>query len=119
MLIKTTEEDIFEQYLHLVNPILGANKMKPIEIQVLAKLLLIDYMYKHLPQEDRNIILFDKETKIKIRLSLLNMSEASFNNIMMKLRKKKLITKEKILLKVPIKDNKITINYTLELDDRD
>jgi hypothetical protein len=45
------------------------------------------------------------------------MSEASFNNIMMKLRKKKFVTKEKLLLKVPLKDNKININYTLQLNE--
>lgn len=117
MLITTTEEQIFEQYLTLINPILGNNKMKPIELQVLAKLLYIDYKYRHLSQADRNTILFAKETKIKIRLSLLNMSEASFNNIMMKLRQKKLVTKEKLLLKVPIKDGEININYKLKLDD--
>lgn len=116
MLIKTTEENIFEQYLTLINPILGANKLKPIEISVLAKLLYIDYKYKHLSQADRDTIIFAKETKIRIRLSLLNMSEASFNNIMMKLRQKKLITKEKLLLKVPIKDGEININYKLKLN---
>lgn len=117
MLISTTEEQIFDQYLTLINPILGSNKMKPIELQVLAKLLYIDYKYKHLSQVDRNTILFAKETKMKIRLSLLNMSEASFNNIMMKLRQKKLITREKLLLKVPIKDGEININYKLKLND--
>ena len=117
MIINTTTDKIFEMYLTLINPILGDNSLKPIELQVLSKLLEIDYMYKHLSKEDRNIILFNKETKIRIRQSLLNMSEASFNNIMMQLTKKKLVTREKLLLQVPIKDNEININYKLKLND--
>jgi hypothetical protein len=119
--IKTTEDMIFRQYLTIVNPTLGANKLKPIEIDVLAKLLYIDHLYQHLNKQDRDTILFAQETKKRIRQSLLNMSEASFNNVMLKLRSKKMITRTSLLAKVPFSKDKrsIEISYKLELNDKD
>jgi hypothetical protein len=97
---------------------LGANKLKPIEVDILAKLLYIDDLYGHLSKELRDSILFTQETKKRIRQSLHNMSEASFNNVMLKLRRKKMITKNSLLAKVPLdkKTNSIEITYILTLE---
>lgn len=117
VVIPTDKEKIFRQYLTIVNPTLGANKLKPIEVDVLAKLLYIDDLYGHLSKELRDSILFTQETKKRIRQSLSNMSEASFNNVMLKLRRKKMITKNSLLAKVPLdkKTNSIEITYILTL----
>lgn len=100
----------------IVNPTLGPNKLKPIEIDVLAKMFYIDYLYKNLKKEDRDKIIFHKETSKKIRESLSNMSEASYNNIKMKLRKKGMINSGGLLVRPPLKDNTIEINYKLTLE---
>ena len=115
--IPSNPEIIFKQYLTIMNPTFGKNSLKPMEIDILAKYLYIDYKYRHLPQEDRETIMFAQETKKRIRISLgqpnVPMSEASFNNAMLKLRKKKFINKQSLLIKVPIKDNKIELHFNL------
>lgn len=114
--INTKLENIFHDYITIVNTILSSQKkLTSIEIDVLSNFLLIDYIYKELPKDKRDKILFAKVTKDKIRVNLKNMSTHSFNNILAKLRKKGFITKETLNVRVPIKNNQIELNFKLEI----
>jgi hypothetical protein len=114
--IPTTREEIFKQYLYIINGVLSdEKKLTTIEIDVLEKMLLIDYIYKHHPKDKRDKILFNKITKDKIRSEVYNISGASFNNILMKLRRKGFITKDSLKVVVPISDGKIDLTFKLEI----
>lgn len=115
--INTSTKDIFKQYLTIINTILSKEKrLIPSEIEVLAKILYIDNLYKHLPKEKRDSIIFHKETKLKIRESLYNMSINSFKNILSSLNKKGYIDYKTLKFTVPIIDNNIDIEFKLKLN---
>ncbi len=116
--IPTTHSKVFKQYLVIVNTLLSEkHRLTNIEINVLEKMLYIDNLYKHLPKDKRDIIIFHKSTREKIKESLLNMSINSFNNVLSKLRTKGMITTSSLKINVPIVDNKIRLEFNLEIDD--
>lgn len=114
--IDCSEEEIFKQYIKMINAILSpAMRLTGIEIDVLDKILLIDYIYRNHTKEKRNKIIFNKITKERIRSEVYNISEASLNNVLMSLRSKGLITKTELVMQVPIKGGKIDINFKLQI----
>lgn len=115
IVINTDISKIFKQYLTIFNSILSTRKLTSMEIEVVSKLLHINYLYKHLPKEDRDKILFHKETKERIRKSLNNLSKHSYNNILSSLRKKNLISKQELLISAPVINNQINLNFKLQL----
>lgn len=110
-------EKCIKKWLIVANAIQDQNKLKPIELEVLTKLLYINYLYSNLNKQDRNIIIFHPTTKNKIRESINKMSEASLNNIFFSLRKKKLISSKELLFNIPIKDNKLSFNLELNINE--
>lgn len=122
--IKTDKDKIFEQYLHIINPVLNKSKLSEIDIKVLSKLLQIQCMYAHLGDEICNAIIFNKDTKKKIREAIskelvCTFTESSYNNSLLRLRKKGFIDKDKIVHKAPYKDKQITITYSITLAETD
>lgn len=116
--IPTVYDKVFKQYLVIVNGLLSDSKrLTKIEIDVLEKMLYINHLYKHLPKDKRDILLFHKSTKDKIRKSLLSMSEGSFNNVLNKLRQKGVIEGRVLRVNVPIINNKITLEFNMHIDD--
>jgi len=114
--INTTETQIFKQYLVIINGLLSAEKrLTNIEIDVLEKMMYIDYLYRELPKDKRDIIIFDKRTKDKIRAEVYGISTHSLNNTICKLRKKGMILNNSLKVKVPLKDNKIELTFKLEI----
>lgn len=114
--IQSSEDQIFRQYLQLINGLLSKERrLTGIEIDVLEKMLLINYLYRRYPKEKRDEILFNRITKEKIRSEVYNISEQSFNNILMKLRQKGYITKKSLIVDVPIVDGKISLIFNLEI----
>lgn len=108
---KANLQNFFKFYVSLLNPLLKLTKR---EQEVLSVLLLIYYTNLSNPQVDT--LIFSQPIKRQIRAHL-NLSEPSLNNSMTILRKKEVIKDNKInrnLLKFP-EDNKININYTIEL----
>lgn len=116
--IPTTYDKVFKQYLTIVNSLLSdSKKLTKIEIDVLDKMLYIDNLYKHLPKDKRDIILFHRSTKDRIQESLLNMSKNSFNNVLNKLRNKGMIVGRSIKIHVPIVDGKIKMEFNIDISD--
>lgn len=114
---KTSTLKGFKQYLHIVNPILGDKKLSPQEIEVLSCYIYLDNYYKHLPVETKNTIVFSKNTKLKIKKELKSSSD-SINNVISSLYKKGYISKDKkLLVKIPLKDNKIEISFSITISD--
>lgn len=115
--INSNLEQVFEKYLNILNPMLGHKQMKPLELKILSKLLYVRYSLNYLSADKVNSILFSSKLKKNIRKSLLDMSEASYNNIILSLRKKELIKYNKLNMVVPIKDGKIEINILIKITD--
>ena len=111
--IKTTEDKFYRQYLELINPLL---KLRGKELDVLAQLLLYNNSLKDIPEEHRWKIIFDYDTKTKIRTEL-DLSDASMNNNLSALRKKGIIENNKVLKNFLVYPNgavKITFNFDLK-----
>ena len=88
----TTKSMFFRQYLELLNTIIH---LRGKELDVLAELLYYNHDFKNIPEEHRWKIIFDYDTKLKIR-NKLSLSEASMNNNLSALRKKNIIQNNKI-----------------------
>jgi len=82
----------FRQYLELLNPII---QLRGKELDVLAELLYYNHTLKAIPEEHRWKLIFDYDTKLKIR-NKLKLSEASMNNNLSALRKKNIIQENRI-----------------------
>jgi DNA-binding MarR family transcriptional regulator len=111
--IKTTEAKFYRQYLELINPLL---KLRGKELDVLAALLLYNNDLKNIPEEHRWKIIFDYDTKTKIRTEL-DLSDASMNNNLSALRKKGIIENNQVLKNFLVYPNgavRITFNFNLK-----
>lgn len=114
-------KNFYYQYVLLVAPML---KLRKQEAEVFSQLLFYNYKYKELEFEVRNKIIFDYDTKTKIRYELVNkydepMSVHSFYNILTSLRKKGLIFDNKLnpkYLFIP-KDKKYSLTFQWMIDD--
>ena len=115
--INTDLNTIFKQYLTIVNVVLSKEKrLTNIELDVLSKMLYINHLYKHLDKDKRNTIIFHKNTKIKIRESLQNMSDNSFKNVLVNLRKKGFIDYNVLKIDLPLEDNVVDIQFKLKVE---
>lgn len=112
--VNLTPEKAIKKYLQVSNAILEQNKLTPIELEVLLKLLIVAYNNQDLPKDKRDLITFHQSTKKKIKTEL-KISDASFNNIMTSLRKKKLIGKDTLNLNLPVKQSKLNISLEFNL----
>jgi hypothetical protein len=120
--IKSSKDKIIEQYLTIVNPILGSKKLSSIEIKVLSKLLEVKAMYEGLGEDLCNKLIFHQETKKRVRQVIGEelksvFSVSSMNNVITSLRKKGIIEKTKLKFNLPIKDSKIQVLFRFEVDD--
>ena len=96
-------------YLQVLNPVL---KLKDKEIEVLSSFLSI--WYKNKNNKDLNRLLFSTPVRKMVRKSI-GMSEASFNNHITMLRKKKMIVDKKINSSIleAIKEEGIEVTYKI------
>lgn len=114
--IGSTQENIFSRYLSIINGVLSPEKrLTPLELEILDKMLVIDYIYRRYPKEKRDKIIFNIITRCKIIQEVRNISIFSFNNILTKLRKKGFIKGNSLNILVPIVDNKIEVTFKLEI----
>tara|TARA_R110002012_G_scaffold298397_1_gene496770 strand:+ start:28 stop:375 length:348 start_codon:yes stop_codon:yes gene_type:complete len=108
--IKSDIPQSMKAYLQILNPVL---KLKDKEIEVLSSFLAIWQSNKNNTNLDK--ILFSTPVRKLVRKKI-NMSEASFNNHITMLRKKKMIKDKKInpdILK-GIKDTGIEVTYKIQ-----
>jgi hypothetical protein len=113
--IKCNDRNFYRYYVELLNPII---KLRKKELDVLANLLYYDNKYKDLEDKIRYKIIFDQDTKLEIR-EALNLSEASLNNNLSELRKKKIIVNNQIskgYRVYPGEDNKLVFNFVINAD---
>jgi hypothetical protein len=96
-------------YLQILNPVL---KLKDKEIEVLSSFLAIWFSNKTNPNVDK--MLFSTPVRKLVRKQI-DMSEASFNNHITMLRKKKMIVDKKINANIlnGVKDNGIEVTYKI------
>ena len=117
--VQTEPADIIRAYILCYNPIL---KLKPREVDVLDAMLKVYFSLKkatkagHIKMNEIDTRLNDSMGRKVIR-DLINMSEASYNNHYVQLKKKKIITEDdkiKSFLK-NIDSGDISINYKIIL----
>ena len=116
--VKSTEDNIFAQYLLIMNTfIVKSKKLTEQEAEVLGKLMQINNMYLHLPKEQRDMIIFNKLTREKIRISIgEGLKINQLENILCKIRAKNYISGKELKLHCPkIINGKIEINIKLEI----
>jgi DNA-binding MarR family transcriptional regulator len=113
--IATTENKFFRQYLELINPLL---KLRGKELDVLAELMYYNYKFKDIPDEHRWKLIFDYDTKTKIRTKL-DLSDASMNNNLSALRKKGIIKLNKVrdvFLVYPSSNFSLNFKFNVQAD---
>tara|TARA_Y100000385_G_C12913003_1_gene559149 strand:- start:93 stop:440 length:348 start_codon:yes stop_codon:yes gene_type:complete len=108
--IKSNISQSLKAYLQILNPVL---KLKDKEIEVLSSFLSI--WYKNKNKQDIDKLLLSTPVRKMVRKSI-GMSEASFNNHITMLRKKKMIVDRKINSSIleNIKDQNIEVTYKIE-----
>ena len=108
--IKSDISQSLKAYLQILNPIL---KLKDKEIEVLSSFLSI--WHKNKDNKDLDKLLFSTPVRKMVRKAI-GMSEASFNNHITMLRKKKMIVDKKINSSIleGVKDTGIEITYKIE-----
>ena len=108
--LKATIAQGLKAYLQILNPIL---KLKDKEMEVLSNFLSIWYVNKD--RKDIDKLLFSTPVRKTVRKSI-GMSEASFNNHITMLRKKKMIIDKKINPDVVagIQEDGMEITYKIE-----
>ena len=108
--IKSDISQSLKAYLQILNPIL---KLKDKEIEVLSNFLSI--WHKNKNNKDLDKLLFSTPVRKMVRKAI-GMSEASFNNHITMLRKKKMIVDKKINSSIleGVKDTGIEITYKIE-----
>ena len=114
--LKIDLKGYFKLYLMILNPLL---KLKDREIDVLASFLMLQHTNRSLPIEQLNKLLFSTKVRKIIRESI-GMSEASFNNHVTALRKKKILKGKSInpvLQEGLPKDKKSIIKYNIEINE--
>jgi hypothetical protein len=83
--INNTRDKIIEQYYTLVNPLLGKDKLGPVEIKVLSKMALIYNTYQHLGDDAANLLLFTHKVENKLERLLLKTYKVLLVGIVMRL----------------------------------
>tara|TARA_R110002012_G_scaffold171342_2_gene336108 strand:- start:1027 stop:1374 length:348 start_codon:yes stop_codon:yes gene_type:complete len=108
--LKANISQSFKAYLQVLNPVL---KLKDKEIEVLSNFLSI--WYKNKSKKDIDKLLFSTPVRKMVRKAI-GMSEASFNNHITMLRKKKMIIEKRINPSIlnSIKDEGIEITYKIQ-----
>ena len=107
--IKGDISNSLKAYLQILNPVL---KLKDKEIEVLSNFLSIWYKNKKNPNIDK--LLFSTPVRKMVRKAI-GMSEASFNNHITMLRKKKMIVGKNLNPTIlnAIKKDRIEITYKI------
>ena len=90
--IDVKADNFYRYYVELINPII---KLRKRELDVLAKLMYYNNEYKDLEESIRFKIVFDYDTKLKIREEL-NIKDYALQNLMTSLRKKGAIKNKRI-----------------------
>ena len=88
--INSLPSKIFRQYLEVVKIFNPYNRLKRQEIRVLAELLKLEYTLRSLDDDNKWKLIFHYDNRLAIRTAL-DISEASFNNSLTRLRKNNII----------------------------
>ena len=113
--VDITLDGFFKVFVGVLNPIL---QLKPREQEVLTVILKVYYANKHLPAEDLNKSILSSNTRKVMRKSI-KMSEASFNNHLVQLKKRGVISQDNQIAKFIIsnlpKTKILEVTYTINI----
>ena len=98
-----SEEDKFDLIMNILSFIPPFNKLRKRDKEVLTGLYYANYLYKDIPENKRNILIFDYDTRQEIAKKY-GMSINSVYVCMMQLRKLGLITESTLIKKYIVHD---------------
>lgn len=94
--IPTTTKKYFRLHLELIRSIPPLDGLRYKELDVLAELLYWNYMFKDVSKDERWKLIFNYDTKLKMRESIF-MEADQFNNCLTSLRKKGIIKGKSVI----------------------
>jgi len=113
VIISTDESKFYRQYLEILNPII---KLRGKELDVLAELLFHNTRLKDITSTLRWKLIFDQDNKTVIRQKL-DLSEASLNNNLSALRKKRIIVDNEVLKNFLVKpDSNFSLRFNFKMN---
>ena len=98
-----SEEDKFDLIMNIVSFIPPFNSLRRRDKQVLTGLYYANHKYSAVPENKRNVIIFDYDTRMEIA-DKYGMSISTIYVCMMRLRKKGIITADTLVKKYIIHD---------------
>lgn len=116
--IKTNVKYFYKVLLTMMSKFPPIKGLMPKEVEVLAEIMLQNYIFKDIDKQKRHIMIFSTENR-GIMQKDLDMKFGSFNDYLSRLRKKGIITQDNKLmpfLDITPKDN---YEFTLKFDIRE
>jgi hypothetical protein len=116
--INTTSEVFFRQLVELLSSFSPVKGLRNKELNVLAEVMKQNYLNKNLKEHIRRNFVFSQETK-QLMSENLNISRDALNTNLSVLKRKKIMTGDKILIK-PLQiypDKEFTFTITFKLKD--
>jgi hypothetical protein len=113
--VNTSINSFFKVYIDVINPIY---KLKKREKEVLEAFLKIYYSNRGMGYDKINQILFSIDVKKKLR-SAIGMSEPSFNNHLVQLRKKRVLKGDTINKAIldNLPDKELEVTYKISINE--
>jgi len=114
--VNTTEVDCYLDILKLIRTVPPFNKLRDAELQVLSRLIYWYHHYEGTPEDVRNIMTFDYDTRIKI-VNDLGITQNAMNTYLYRLRKYGFVKNRTLVIKFPnLKTvDSIDINFKVKI----
>lgn len=114
--VNTTDTDCYLDILKLIRTVPPFNKLRDAELQVLSKLIYWYHYYEGTPEDVRNIMTFDYDTRIKI-VNDLGITQNAMNTYLYRLRKYGFVKNRTLVMKFPnLKTvDSIDINFKVKI----
>ena len=98
LIINTEIDKFYRQLLDLLDSFEPIRGLRNRELDVLAKIMKKNYIYREIPEDVRTTILFSKKIRDEIEQEL-GISEDVLNNNLSVLRKREILSKDNKLIK--------------------
>jgi hypothetical protein len=96
--IKTQEDNYFLKLMMILNNIPPFDKLRPKELELYAHLLTVNHKYRNIPFQERQLLIFNYETKITIA-NKMGIKLAGVYNILSSLKLQKIIGNDSLVPK--------------------
>lgn len=113
--VNTTNRESYVDILKLIRTVPPFDKLRDAEIQVLAELVYWYNYYEGSPEEVRNTMTFDYDTRIKI-VNKLGITQNAMNTYLYRLRKYGFVKNRTLMMKFPNLKNVKSLNINFKVN---